>query len=109
MDAVSTAEVIQGFVHVRARRSGRFDAAARGRELASMLGPLISPGAAELALGQRLFEDHEGLAAFDAVLAAAAILCGANALVSADRALASVPRLVWMDPGSAGMARLLDS
>jgi predicted nucleic acid-binding protein len=38
--------------------------------------------------------------AFDAVLAAVALARGAEALVSADRAFASVPGLTWIDPAA---------
>lgn len=98
VEATTTVEVIQEFVHVRARRRDRRDAAERGRELLRLLGPLLSPGEAELALGLRLYEDQAGLGAFDAVLAATVMLSGADALMSADRAFASVTGLVHVDP-----------
>ncbi|MGD8485331.1 MAG: PIN domain-containing protein [Chloroflexota bacterium] len=99
LEATTTVEVVQEFVHVRARRRDRRDAAERGRELLRLLGPLIRPGDAELALGLRLFEEHEEVGMFDAVLAAAAMLSGADALVSADRAFATVRGLPHLDPG----------
>jgi predicted nucleic acid-binding protein len=108
VEATTTPEVIQEFVHVRARRRGRADAAARGREWARLLGPLLAPGEAELALGLELFERHEDLGAFDAILASAAKLSGADALVSADRAFASVPAIAHIDPGGPALARLMD-
>ena len=49
VEATTTVEVIQEFVHVRGRRRDRHDAADRRRELLRLLGPLISPGDAELA------------------------------------------------------------
>lgn len=107
MEAMTTAEVIAEFVHVRARRRNRQDAAARGRELARLMRPLIAPGDAELALGLQLFEQHEELGAFDAILAATAMLSGADALVSADQAFAVVPALSHIDPGAPGFDRLL--
>ena len=61
----------------------------------------------ELAVGLRLFEEHPTLGAFDAVLAAAAMLAGADALVSADRAFASVRGLAWMDPAGPELGDLL--
>ena len=99
VEATTTVEVIQEFVHVRARRRDRSDAAERGRELLRLLGPLITPGDAELALGLRLFEETDGLGMFDAVLAAATMQSQAHALVSADRAFASVRGLTHLDPG----------
>jgi predicted nucleic acid-binding protein len=109
MRATTTVEVIQEFVHVRARRRGRADAAARGRELARLLGPLLAAGEAELALGLELFERHEDLGAFDAILAATTKLSGADALVSADRAFASLPAITHIDPGGPDLARLIDA
>jgi predicted nucleic acid-binding protein len=109
VEATTTVEVIQEFVHVRARRRGRADAAARGRELARLLGPLLAAGEAELALGLELFERHEDLGAFDAILAATTKLSGADALVSADRAFASLPGITHIDPGGPDLARLIDA
>jgi hypothetical protein len=87
----TTVEVIQEFVHVRARRRGRADAAALGRAFVAMLSPLLSPGADDLEAGLALFEQTT-LGAFDAVLAAAAISRG-SVLVSADGAFGSAPGL----------------
>ena len=109
VEATTTVEVIQEFVHIRARRRARSDATERGRELLRLLGPLISPGEAELALGLRLFEEHDGLGMFDAVLAASAMLSGADALVSADRAFASVRGLTHLDPSGPQLQRLIDA
>lgn len=89
--ATTTVEVIQEFVHVRARRRDRREAAQRGRDLFRLMGPLLTPGEAELALGLKLFEEQPTLGAFDAVLAATAILGGVDALVSADRASRPFP------------------
>ncbi len=108
VEATTTVEVIQEFVHVRARRRDRHDAADRGRELLRLLGPLITPGDAELALGLRLFEEHDGLGMFDAVLAATVMLAGADALVSADRAFATVRGLAHIDPTEAEIQPLTE-
>ena len=42
LEATTSAEVIQEFVHVRARRRDRRDAAALGRDYADLLSPLLS-------------------------------------------------------------------
>ena len=105
--ATTTAEAIQEFVHVRARRRDRTDAADLGRAFADLLSPLLQVSEADLREGLRLFERHPGLGAFDAVLAAAAMAAGAQALVSADRAFADVPRLAYVDPASSDVAPLL--
>lgn len=107
VEATTTVEVIQEFVHLRARRRDRGDAAERGRELARLFRPLLSLGDAELALGLQLFEQHGALGAFDAVLAAATKLSGADVLVSADRAFASVSGITHLEPDDPALARLI--
>ena len=109
VEASTTVEVIQEFVHVRARRRDRRDAADRGRDLLRLLGPLMAPGDADLALALRLFEEHDGLGMFDAVLAATVMLSGADALVSADHAFASVRGLVHLDLGGPEVAQLIEA
>ena len=90
--ATTTVEVIQEFVHVRARRRSRDDAADLGRRFATLLAPLLSARAhGNSMLGCGYFETSERLGAFDAVLAASAMAHGATALVSADAAFAGVP------------------
>lgn len=98
--ATTTPEVIQEFVHVRSRRASRRDAVALGRDLSSLLDPLIGVDAATLAVGLRLYEEAEHLGAFDAVLCAAAISVSADAVVSADRAFAEVRGLTHLDPAT---------
>lgn len=63
--------------------------------------------AADLDAGLSLFQQLPELGTFDAVLAAVALACGAEWLVSADRAFASVPELPWIDPATAAIDRLL--
>ena len=100
---------IQEFVHVRARRRDRADAADRGRELLRLLGPLMAPGDAELAMALRLFEEHAALGMFDAVLAAATMLSGADALVSADRGFAAIRGLTHLDPAGLEVQHLVEA
>ena len=109
IEATTTVEVIQEFVHIRARRRGRSDAAERGRELLPLLSPLVAPGEAELAVALQLFTGHEGLGVFDAVLAATAMASGAEGLVSADRAFADVRGLPYLDLAGPEVRRLLES
>jgi PIN domain len=71
------------------------------------LSPIVTT-AADLDAGLSLFEHHPELGAFDAVLAAVALAHGADALVSADGAFASVPELAWIDPATAAVDSLLD-
>jgi predicted nucleic acid-binding protein len=105
--ATTTAEAIQEFVHVRARRRDRTDAADLGRAYADLLSPLLHVSDGNLREGLRLFERHEHLGAFDAVLAATTIAAGAQSLVSADRAFGGVPGLPYVDPASPDLHRLI--
>ncbi len=107
LQATTTVEVIQEFVHVRAQRRDRTDAAALGSDYADLLSPLLSPTDAHLRAGLALFERSKRLGAFDAVLAASARDSGAAALVSADTAFAAVPSLTHVIPDDAGVAALL--
>jgi predicted nucleic acid-binding protein len=107
LQASTTVEVIQEFVHVRAQRRDRTDAAALGNDYADLLSPLLIPTDAHLRAGLALFERSERLGAFDAVLAACAMGSGASALVSADAAFAAVPGLSHVVPDATGIAALL--
>jgi predicted nucleic acid-binding protein len=107
VDATTTVEVIQEFVHIRARRQGRADAAKAGRNFAELLAPLLVVPAASVEAGLRIFERSKSLGAFDSFLAATAIASDADALVSADRAFSSVARLAHIVPGTAEFDRLL--
>jgi predicted nucleic acid-binding protein len=57
--------------------------------------------------GLRLFEQRQGLGAFDAVLVAAAVAADADAIVSADTDFADVPRLRYVQPGTDEFEELL--
>jgi uncharacterized protein len=107
LQASTTVEVIQEFVHVRAQRRTRSDAVALGSDYAELLAPLLSTDGEHLSRGLLLFERTQRLGAFDAVLAATALDAGASALVSADAAFASVPDLQHVVPDKPGVAKLL--
>jgi predicted nucleic acid-binding protein len=98
--ATTTAEAIQEFVHVRARRRDRADAADLGRAYADLFAPMLQVRESDLREGLRLFERYPALGVFDAVLAATAMAAGADALVSSDEAFAPVPGLAYVDPSS---------
>ena len=106
IEATTSAQVIQEFVHVRARRRDRSDAAALGRDYADLLSPLLPVTPDDLRGGLALFERFDGLGAFDAVLAASADAIGASALVSADAAFANLPDVRHVVPDAAGVAEL---
>lgn len=107
LQATSTVEAIQEFVHVRARRRDRADAAALGRDYAALLGPLLQVAGEDLREGLAIFARTERLGAFDAVLAASALNAGAEALVSADGAFGEVAGLAHVLPDAAGVSGLL--
>jgi predicted nucleic acid-binding protein len=109
VEATSTIEVIQEFVHVRARRRDRADAAALGRDYAELLSPLLSPTIEDLDAGLALFERTQALGTFDAVLAACAARAGASAIVSADLGFADAPGIAHVVPDRTGLSTLLGS
>lgn len=97
--ATTTVEVIQEFVHVRARRRPRSDAVGIAMDFVHLLSPLHVVDEDDLDLGLRVFKEGT-IGAFDAVLAASAIRHEVEALVSADEALASIPDLQYTHPAS---------
>ena len=97
--ATTTVEVIQEFVHVRARRRDRADAVALGSSYATLFAPLVTVDSGDLAAGLGLYRDRERLGAFDAVLAAACMRREhIEALFSADSAFGGIDALVHLDP-----------
>jgi uncharacterized protein len=107
LEATSTVEVIQEFVHVRARRRGRTDAVALGRDYSELLSPLLTPTVEDLEAGLALYERTEALRAFDSVLAACASRSGVRALVSVDTGFASLAQLAHVVPDRPGLELLL--
>jgi predicted nucleic acid-binding protein len=106
IEAATTIEVVQEFMHVRARRRSRTDAAALARHYMAALSLLVTR-AEDLDLGVTLFERQTALGAFDAVLAAVALNQRVEALVSADRAFRAVPDLPWVDPATHNLDQLI--
>jgi predicted nucleic acid-binding protein len=107
IEATTTVEVVQEFVHVRSRRYSRLDAASLARGYAAAF-PLLRTNVEDLELGLILFGRHERLGAFDAVLAAVALNNRVEALVSADGGFGEVPTLAWVDPVTPDLDRLID-
>jgi predicted nucleic acid-binding protein len=105
--ATTTIEVIQEFAHAFARRRDRREAGSLGRAWAALLSPLISTTRDDLVEGLTLYENHSGLGAFDAVLAAATLAREAEALISADRAFALVSGLRHVDPATPAFDELV--
>lgn len=104
--ATTTVEVIQEFAHVRSRREDREPAVALAHNYVDLLSPLVTVGEATLSRGLGIYQACDRVGAFDAVLAAAALDMGADAVVSADRAFGGVPGLVHIFPDSTGVAAL---
>jgi uncharacterized protein len=101
VSATTTVEAIQEFVHVRARRRPRADAAALGRSYARLLAPLTTVDTDDLGRGLEVFEQHGGLGAFDAVLVAVVERREhLMAIVSADAAFATIPGVMHHDPAT---------
>jgi predicted nucleic acid-binding protein len=107
LEASTTVEVIQEFVHVRARRRGRADAAALGRDYADLLSPLLTVIPGDLTAALAIFERQGALGAFDAVLVACGARAEVSALVSADTAFAGLADVAHVTPDSAGVDMLL--
>lgn len=108
IDATTTPEVIQEFVHVRARRRDPSEAASLGRDYAELLSPLLVVGRDQLDRGLGLFESVTGIGAFDAILAATALGADAAQLVSADRAFGAITGIGHVFPDHEGIAALLE-
>jgi len=106
IEATTTVEVVQEFVHVRAHRRPQADAVALGRHYAAAFALLLTRPE-DLDLGLTLFERHPLLGAFDSVLAAVALNRQAEALVSPDRAFGGVPDLPWVDPATPALDGLI--
>jgi uncharacterized protein len=107
LEATTTVEVIQEFVHVRARRRDRGDAARLGRDYAELLAPLLTPTVEDLQAGLAIFERDDVLGAFDSVLAACASRVGIEALVSADTAFGGIAEISHVVPDRGGLSELL--
>jgi len=107
--ATTTVQAIQEFVHVRARRRDRDDAARLGAGYADLLAPLLTGGEQELRSGLALYVRQARLGAFDAVLAATAIAVGASHIVSADHAFALVSGVSYVFPDESGVQRLVSA
>jgi predicted nucleic acid-binding protein len=106
VQATTTPDVLQEFVHAHSRRP-RSSAVSHARRWLTLLTPLLTTTQEDIPLALRLFGRHERLDAFDAVLAAVALREQASALVSVDRAFAQVPKLPFVELGSEEFDRLL--
>lgn len=106
LEASTTPEVIQEFIHIRSRRRDRADSARLGLSYCSLLTPLVTVTEEHLREGIGLYERFPGPGAFDSVLAAVAIGTG-SALVSADAAFGRVTGLDHVLPDDTGVDAIL--
>jgi uncharacterized protein len=109
LEATTTVEAIQEFVHVRARRRDRPDAASLGRDYAALLSPLLAVTHDDIERGLAIYERSKRFGAFDAVLAATAKAAGAEALISADTDFSEADIIAHVVPDNAGVTALLSS
>lgn len=107
LKAMTTPEAIQEFAHIFGRRRGRRAATQLAMEFATLLAPLRMTEAEHIEQGLALWQEHEELGAFDAVLAAVALDTKYTTIVSADRAFAVVPGLRHVYPDTEGITSLL--
>jgi len=107
VDATTSVSVLQEFAHACARRRGRDECAALTRRYATLLAPLLVSTVSDLESALRLFQRHEQLGSFDAVLAATAMQAGATALVSTDAGFAGIRGLRQVVPGTVEFDALL--
>ncbi len=107
IEATTTAEVVQQFAHVRARRRDRKDVAEHALDVVRLLSPLLPVGEQDVRDGLAIWLRSASLGAFDSVLAATAIAHNVEALVSADRYFAGIRDLVHVLPSAKGVAGLL--
>jgi predicted nucleic acid-binding protein len=106
IEATTTIEALQEFVHVRARRRSRLDAVTLARQYIAAFSLLVTR-AEDLELGLTLFERGTRLGASDSVLAAIALNRRVEALVSADQAFGELSELSWIDPVTPDLNRLI--
>jgi predicted nucleic acid-binding protein len=91
--ATTTAEVIQEFTHVHARRHGRVAAADRANDFLQLLSPLTVVVEDDVRRALDVFVAHDRVGAFDSVLAAVALERQDLEVVTADRGFEDIVAL----------------
>lgn len=99
--AEASVELVQEFLHQRARRTGDRPEAVRLAQRVAALCTLHEVEVRDLRLALDLFAAHDALHARDAVHAATAINRGITSIVSPDRAFDDLDGLVRIDPRDA--------
>ena len=107
VQATTTIEAIQEFVHIWARRRSRHDAVSFAHDHARLFSPLLSPSMSDLLDGLWLFARNPKLGSFDCILAATAMSNNVEALVSADTGFSGVHGLNHVNPAVPGAVESL--
>lgn len=94
----ASVDLVQEFLHQRARRTGNREEAARGASLLPALCRLHDVERRDLVRALELFAATDALDARDAMFAALALNRGIGIILSPDRAFDSVPGLRRIDP-----------
>ena len=94
----ASVELVQEYVHVRARRSGEHGNAVRGGRYVSQLCRLHALEPDDMSLGLSLLERSPRLQMRDALHAATALNRDIQLILSPDRAFDQVPGLERVDP-----------
>jgi uncharacterized protein len=97
----TSVEILQEVVHVRRRRKGGSDAAARAREILAWELPVHEFDVDDLERALGLIDRHEGLPVRDAVHAAMALNREIDAVLSTDGDFDLVEGLARIDPADA--------
>ena len=95
--ATATLEILQEFMHVRAHRRTREDAAVWVERYAALLSPLVVVGEATMLRAAHEFARRPTIGAFDTVLVALVLEADDIELVTADRALLDLDDVPTVD------------
>lgn len=106
IELATTLSVLDEFVHVRSRRRPRTDAVSLARLFSETL-TILDATVEDFDHGLELFQAHRRLGSVDSGLAAVAMGCDAEALVSADRAFTEIRGLRHVDPATPALDALL--
>lgn len=109
IQAETSVEILQEVVHVRRRRNGARDAAARAREILAWDLPVHELGVDDLERALKLIESDGSLPVRDAVHAAVALNREIDAVLSTDRDFDRIDGLARVDPADAGAVEALRS
>jgi uncharacterized protein len=101
LEGVTSSEVLQEILHVRARRVNVQDAATAVRAAADLVADVLPVTSGDVLEACRLLDSHSGLGARDALHAAVMKNSQIHVLVSIDRDFDRVPHLQRLEPGQA--------